>query len=100
MTTDKSNKEAIQLLNTAIIKSKDKKIDPSYESRLSSICDSESIKALSLAATYLSEQKSISRDQAAIELIETIRELDDIWTDYIMMEGIEKFKNLLKNHQN
>ena len=49
--------EPIQLLNTAIIKSKEKKIDYSYEDRLSKICQSSSIKSLTMAITHLSESE-------------------------------------------
>jgi hypothetical protein len=93
------DQESIQLLNTAIIKSKEKKVDCSYEDRLSSICKDDAITALGVAANYLSEKLNISRDQAAMQLIETIRDLDKIWNDYIIMEGISKLKKLLKDQQ-
>ena len=88
--------ESVQLLNTAIIKSKEKKVNRGFESRLSETCSSPAIKALDVAISQLSESQNISRDQAAIQLIETVRELDSIWTDYVMMEGIGKLKDLLK----
>lgn len=88
--------ESVQLLNTAIIKSKEKKMNGSFEDRLSETCSSPAIKALDVAISHLSETQNISRDQAAISLIETVRDLDTIWTDYVMMEGIGKLKDLLK----
>lgn len=91
------NRESIQLLNTAIIKSKEKKIDSSYEDRLSKTCQKEAVEALSLAINHLSDKMKISRDHAAVQLIETVRELDSIWQDYILMEGMSKLKELLKN---
>ena len=93
------NQESVQLLNTAIVKSKEKKIDSSYEERLSTTCETPAIKALSLAITQLSESENISRDQAAIMLVETVRELDSIWNDYVMMEGISRLKDMLKPQQ-
>ena len=90
------NQDFIQLLNTAIIKTKEKKMNNSYDSRLSHICQSPAITALGKAISELSEKQQISRDQAAIQIIEAVRGLDDVWHDYIMMEGIEKLKNLLK----
>jgi hypothetical protein len=89
------NQESIQLLNTAIIKSKEKKVDSTYEQRLVEVCNTPAIKALSMAATHLAESEKISRDQAAIIIIETIRDLDKIWNDYILMEGIGKLKEVL-----
>jgi len=92
--------ESIQLINTAIIKSKEKKINVSYEDRLSKTCASPSLKALETAISHLSESQKISRDQAAIQIIETVRELDTIWSDFLMMEGITKTKEMLKtNHK-
>ncbi len=93
------NQESIQLLNTAIIKSKEKKIDSAYEERLTKACNNPVIDALGMATSYLSEKKKISRDQAAIQIIETLRDLDKIWSDYVMMEGITKIKDLLKNQE-
>jgi hypothetical protein len=91
------NQESVQLLNTAIIKSKEKKIDSSYEERLSEICVSPAVKFISQAVSQLAESENISRDQAAIMIVETMRELDSIWSDYITMEGISKLKEMLKN---
>ncbi len=90
------NQDSIQLLNTAIIKSKENNINKSFEDRLANTCESPAIKALSLAIASLSETQKISRDQAAIQIVDTIRELDSVWNDYVMMEGIGKLKEFLK----
>lgn len=92
------NKESVQLLNTAIIKSKEKKINSSYEERLNEACEKPAIKALGVAVSHLSETQKISRDQAAIQIVDTIRELDSIWSDYVMMEGINNLKGMLKTN--
>ena len=94
---DSVNQEFVQLINTAIIKTKEKKIDSSYEERLSETCKTPAIQALSLAVGHLSEGQGISYDQAATQIVEVVRELDSIWTDYVMMEGLEKLRELLKN---
>ena len=91
------DKDSIQLINTAIIKSKENRLESSYEDRLTDICKKPSIKALSLAISTLSNEQKISRDQAAIQLVETIRELEKIWEDYVMMEGINNLKSILKS---
>ena len=88
------NKESVQLLNTAIIKSKENRINTSYEERLAAICDDPAIKYLSQAISNLSQNEKISRDQAAIKITELIRELDSIWNDYITMEGIENCQDV------
>jgi hypothetical protein len=90
------DKDSIQLINTAIIKSKENSLESSYEDRLGEVCSRPSIKALSTAISELSDEQNISRDQAAVQLIETVKELERIWDDYVMMEGISNLKNILK----
>lgn len=92
------NLESIQLFNTAIIKSKEKAIDSTYEERLRNVCDTPVLEALNKAAIYLSDSQKISRDQAAVQIVETVRELDSVWQEYVMMEGIDKLKGLLKEN--
>ena len=92
------NRDSVQLLNTAIIKSKENKIDSSYEERLATICQTPSVKAIGQAISNLAESENISKDQAAVQIIETVRNLDSIWNDYVMMEGISKLKDLLRGN--
>ena len=91
-----NTQEAVKLFNTAVIKSKEKKINSSYEERLAEVCQSPVMSALLFAANHLAEEQKISTDFAAIQIIETVRELDTIWNDYVLMEGIGKLKSLLK----
>ena len=89
--------ESIQLLNTAIIKSKEKNIDHSFESRLSELCKYPALDAINKTISSLAESEGITRDQAAVQIVEAIRELDSIWNDYVIIEGIDRLKNILKN---
>lgn len=91
------NRDFIQLINTAIVKSKEKRINVSYEERLTSICKTNAIKALEIATKHLAEMENISHDQATLSIIESIRELDSIWSDYVTMEGVHSLKKLLKS---
>ncbi|MCY4524317.1 MAG: hypothetical protein OXB84_06225 [Halobacteriovoraceae bacterium] len=91
-----ANQEFIQLLNTAIIKTKERKMDSSYQDRLTRICQTPAIEALGKAVANLAEKERISRDQAAIQIVEAVRGLTAVWDDYIFMEGIDKLKGLLK----
>ena len=92
--------ESIQLLNTAIIKSKEKKINNSYEERLTKINNSPAIEAINKSVSILAESQNISRDQAALQVIKAIRELDNIWSDYVTMEGIDRLKAMLQGDFN
>lgn len=88
--------ESIQLLNTAIIKSKEKKLNQSFEERLGQVCNSPVIEILNKTISQYAEAQKISRDQAALQVVEAIRELDSIWSDYVTMEGIDRLKTLLR----
>lgn len=90
---------SIQLLNTAIIKSKERSIDSNYESRLSKINNSPAIEAINKSISLYAESQKTSRDQAAIDIISAIRDLDAVWTDYVTMEGIDRLKTLLKTEE-
>lgn len=89
------NMESVQIINTAIIKSKERSIDLSYEERLRKICASAAFEAINKSISYLAESQKISRDQSAIEIIKTLKELDRVWDDYVMVEGLEKLKQQL-----
>lgn len=93
---NEETQESIKLLNTAIIKSKEKNINDSYEERLSLICSSPAISALTKAIKILAEETSVSRDQAAVEIVNALRDLDAVWHDYMVMEGITKLKEILE----
>lgn len=90
--------ESIQLLNTAIIKSKEKKINHSYEERLVELCASPIVDHLNKCIANIADTQKITRDQAALQLIEVIRELDSIWSDYVIMEGIDRLKSILRSN--
>lgn len=96
MLSDKQ--DAIQILNTAIIKSKEKRINASYEDRLARVCQSPVMDALLIAIDHLADAEKLSKDQAAISIVETVRELDSIWNDYVLLEGIGKLKAFLKTN--
>ncbi len=89
--------ETLQLLNTAIIKRKETSIRANYEERLRSLQDSPALDILQKAIIQLSEQKNVTRDQAALMVIETVNELESIWSEFIAAEGIDKLKDILKD---
>ncbi len=89
------NVESIRLLNTAIVKSKERVINASYEQRLKEICSRPAVRALTSAIDMLAESEHISKDQAAIQIVEATRELDAVWTDYVLVEGLTALKKSL-----
>ena len=91
----KVNKDTVQLINTAILKSKEKHIDLSFEKKLEAASNTPAMKALDEAVSYLSDFSGISRDQAALQIVELIVELDELWEDYVLIEGLSKIKEIL-----
>lgn len=91
------NLETIQLFNTAIIKTQKRGINHSYEERLREICQTPVFKALGKAVIHHSDTQKISRDQAAMDIIETISQLNSIWSEYITTEGIDRLKKNLNS---
>lgn len=90
------NMESVQIINTAIIKGKERLVDLAYEQRLRNLCSSAPFEAINKAISFLAEGQKISRDQAALEIIQTLKELDKVWDDYITMEGLAKLKQQLE----
>ena len=87
--------DAIRLLNTAIIKSKDKELTAPFEERLSRTCGLPAVRSLIVAIAHLSETERMSMDQAAMGIVEAIKELDGIWGDYVMTEGMGRVRSSL-----
>ncbi len=90
--------DAIQLLNTAIVKSKELKINDSYEERLKEVCASPALASLEKAINNLAQEANVSNDQAAQMIVGLVRDLESIWEDYVMMEGIDSIKNMLNSN--
>ena len=88
--------DSIQVLNTAIIKNKENEINTQYEIRLKEISESPAIEAINIAINHLAKKESMSRDQAAQEIIQAMKNLESVWSDYVMMEGIEHLKESLQ----
>ncbi len=103
MTTTSSSAQSrqhiVQLLNTAVVKSKEQTIKSNFQERLNAICSSKAIESIGVAAKHLADSENISHDQAMGQLIETFRELDSIWSDYVTMEGLTRLKDILGESQ-
>ena len=70
-----------------------------FEERLNKACEKPALKAISIAVSHLAESQKISCDQAAREIVESIKELEKIWSDYVTMEGINNLKSILSNQK-
>jgi hypothetical protein len=86
------SKETLQLLNTAVIKRKEQSIRAEYDERLQLLGNSPALEVMAKAIQQLADQQKITRDQAALLVIELIIDLNQVWDDYISMEGIDQLK--------
>lgn len=94
-----SRQHIAQLLNTAIVKSKEQTVRSNFQERLQAVCNSKAVESIGIAAKHLADAENISHDQAMGKLIETFRELDSIWSDYVTMEGLSRLKDMLGQNQ-
>lgn len=92
--------ESIQLINTALIKLREKKINYNFDDRLKSLNDSPVVDILHKAIVTLAENQKVTRDQAALMMMEFVVELNAVWNDFITTEGIDKMKENLSTGEN
>jgi len=90
--TDQSTK----LFNTAIIATKIPKVS-NYSSRLNTLVQSKAFHAILNSIQKHAQEAGISEEQAAEEIVQTFREIDGIWNDYIFQEGLDKLRGHLNN---
>ncbi len=86
----------VKLLNTAIIKTKEKNICSNFDSRLSESFKSKAIDSISFATDFLSDSTGVTKDQSTIQLIEAVRLLDTIWNEFLIQEGLNSLQHSLK----
>jgi hypothetical protein len=94
----------IKAFNTAIISSKiisnktETQKNKSSTERLTSLIQTNAFHAIiKLIQTY-AEENHKTIDEASIEIIQTFREIDEIWNEYIFNEGLNKLKEILKKN--
>lgn len=88
--------QSTKFFNTAIIATKIPKVS-NYSSRLNSLVQSKAFLAILSAIQKHAQDSGISEEQAAEEIVQTFREIDAIWNDYIFQEGLEKLRGHLNN---
>ena len=89
--------ETIQLINSAILKSRDLKIETDLQERMTKISESAVMNIMDSVFTEYSKKQKVTKDQAAFQVISTIRELDDIWNQYLLLEGSDRLKEQLNS---
>ena len=89
--------ETIQLINSAIIKSRDLDLKTDLQERMTKIAESDEMDAFDAAITEFAKKQKVTKEQAAIRFVSTLRELDQIWSQYLLIEGSDKLKESFNN---
>ena len=94
-----NNLETLRLINSALIHNKVKKMGLDHQDRLEAVCKSPSMEAISKSIIYLANELDITRDEASVQIVETILELSSIWSEFITLEGVDRLKkSLFEDH--
>ncbi|MEW6058099.1 MAG: hypothetical protein AB1540_15950 [Bdellovibrionota bacterium] len=88
--------QSTKLFNTAIIATKIPKLS-NYSSKLNELVQGKAFQAILSAIRDYANATGVSEEQAAEEVVQTFREIDRIWDDYIFQEGLDKLKGHLSN---
>jgi hypothetical protein len=83
--------ELTRIFNTALVSSQSgAKRD--FSSELYQLAESPAFKAVLSAVRHLSRVQGVSERQAAEQVIQTFRKMDEIWGEYIFREGLERLR--------
>lgn len=85
-----------KLFNTAIISTKIP-TQSNYSAKLNELVQSRAFRSVLQAIRDLARSSGISEELAAEEIVQTFRDIDEIWDSYIFQEGLEKLKGHLSN---
>ena len=85
-----------KLFNAAVIATK---IPPlaNYSSKLGEIVQGKPFQAILGAIREYASQTGIPEEQAAEEVVQTFRDIDRVWNEYIFQEGLDKLKGHLSS---
>lgn len=83
--------ELTRIFNTALIATQtETKRD--FSAELYQLTQSSSFKTILSAVRNLSRIQGISERQAAEEVIQTFRKMDEIWSQYLVREGVDRLR--------
>lgn len=88
--------QSTKLFNTAIIATKIPKLS-NYSSKLNELVQGPAFQAILRAIQHHAATTGATEEQAAEEIVQTFRDIDRIWDDYIFQEGLDKLKGHLSS---
>jgi hypothetical protein len=80
-----------RVFNTALVSTRAGTVRD-FSTELYSLVDSPAFRAILSSVRQLSRTSGCSEKEAAETLIETFRKLDQIWSEYIFQEGVDRLK--------
>jgi hypothetical protein len=84
--------QLVRIFNTAIVSTQaGKKRD--FSAEIYELTESSSFKTILSAVRQLARVQGVSERQAAEEVIQTFRKMDEIWSEYVFKEGLDKLRN-------
>jgi hypothetical protein len=83
--------QLIRILNTAIISTR-VEASPDLSREIYDLVKTPGFQAILQATRLLSEKEGLSTKDACEIVIKTFRKLDQIWSDYVFQEGIDRLK--------
>lgn len=84
--------QLLRVFNTAIIATRVGDSDRDLSGALMEIVSTPAFKAILAATRELALSQGISEKEAASTIIETFRQVDKVWSDYVFREGVERLK--------
>ncbi len=88
--------QSTKLFNTAVIATKIPKLS-NYSSKLSELVQGKAFHCILSAIRDYAKEAGVPEEQAAEEIVQTFRDIDRVWDDYIFQEGLDKLKGHLSN---
>lgn len=88
--------QSTKLFNTAVIATKISKLSD-YSSKLGELVQKPAFAAILESIANYARSTGVSEEAAAEEVIQTFREIDQVWDNYIFQEGLDKLRGHLTN---
>lgn len=89
--TQSSNEEISRIFNSALVATQVRE-SHNPASELQQLMGSSAFHAIMNAVRQVARTEGISERQAAEQLIRTFRKMDQIWSDYVYQEGVDRLR--------
>ena len=87
--------QSTKLFNTAVVATK-ALTTKNHSRQLNDLISSKAFHAIVQAIRYHAVATGIDEEQAAEEIVQTFRQIDTIWDEYIFQEGLDRLKTIFQ----